>query len=101
LGWADQSQEPEALSSTQQTELVKWCELVDAHYVPAIAIAERRVLSAISDRPYSDEDALIDAVIAWENLFGHCFSDGVDLLGVFDGDRPRTYAPHGDSVRIA
>jgi hypothetical protein len=31
----------------------------------------RRTLSAMSERTFSAEDALIDAVIAWENLVGH------------------------------
>jgi hypothetical protein len=72
LGWSDSAdREIDPLSAEQQAALVEWCQRVGDHYQPSIAIAERRVLSAISERPYSDEDALIDAVIAWENLFGH------------------------------
>jgi hypothetical protein len=55
----------------QQQELVEWIRLVDQNHHQSIDIAVRRILSAISERPFSDEDALIDAVIAWENLFGH------------------------------
>jgi hypothetical protein len=70
--WTGESgQEPGSLQPGRVTELADWCRLVDDHRQPSIAIAERRVLSAIGDRPHSAEDALIDAVIAWENLFGH------------------------------
>jgi hypothetical protein len=70
--WTGEShQEPEGIQHSKQVDLVEWCRLVDAHYQPSVSIAERRVLSAITDRPNSAEDALIDAVIAWENLFGH------------------------------
>jgi hypothetical protein len=72
LGWSESTDRKiDPLSAEQQAALGEWCQRVDDHYEPSIAIAERRVLSAISERPYSDEDALIDAVIAWENLFGH------------------------------
>ncbi len=71
LGWGDKLQEPDPLDPDRQIELAEWCRRVDEHHTPTIAIAERRVISAVTDRPYSDEDALIDAVIAWENLFGH------------------------------
>lgn len=72
LGWSDHTnQEIDPLNAEQQAELVEWCQLVHDRHQPSIAIAERRVLSSISDRPYDQEDALIDAVIAWENLFGH------------------------------
>ncbi|MFZ1155039.1 MAG: hypothetical protein WAN93_09060 [Solirubrobacteraceae bacterium] len=72
VGWTGQPhQEPDALAPAQQEELVQWCNVVDTRQESTIAIAERRVLSAITDRSHSDEDALIDAVIAWENLFGH------------------------------
>jgi hypothetical protein len=72
LGWGDHAnREIDPLNAQQQAELVEWCQLVHDHQQPSIAVAERRILSAISDRPYSEEDALIDAVIVWENLFGH------------------------------
>ncbi len=72
LGWSDHTnREIDPLNPEQQAELVEWCQLVYDHHQPSIAIAERRVMSSISDRPYSEEDALIDAVIVWENLFGH------------------------------
>jgi hypothetical protein len=47
-----------------------WAELVSRHYEPAIDLAVRRTVSAIRERRDA-RDALIDAVIAWENLFGH------------------------------
>jgi hypothetical protein len=48
---------------------VTWMERLDAHDDPAIAVATRRILTAVRERSNA-EDALIDAVIAWESLFG-------------------------------
>jgi hypothetical protein len=60
----------EPLATTDETRLVEWCEIVEERYDNAIAIAVRRTLSAILERADA-EDALTDAVMATENLFGH------------------------------
>jgi hypothetical protein len=39
------------------------------HYHPSLSVAVRRTLSAVRERGDA-EDALIDAVIAWESMFG-------------------------------
>jgi hypothetical protein len=46
-----------------------WANRVDEHFHPSIAVGVRRTLRAIRERR-DPHDALIDAVIAWENLFG-------------------------------
>jgi Apea-like HEPN len=57
------------LTITQQKHLVRWSERVDRYSDPSIGIAMHRILS--SGHGKNVEDSLIDAVIAWENLFGH------------------------------
>ena len=61
---------PPPLTKQQTAELTIWANRVVTCYEPSIDVAVRRTLSAISERPTNSEDALIDAVIAWENLFG-------------------------------
>jgi hypothetical protein len=61
---------PAHLTEEQADGLVAWAERVARFYHPSIAVAMRRTLSAVAERRSSAEDTLIDAVIAWENLFG-------------------------------
>jgi hypothetical protein len=61
---------PPALDEHQLADLGMWAERVAQGYDASIAVAVRRVLSAVSERATRAEDALLDAVIAWENLFG-------------------------------
>jgi hypothetical protein len=49
-------------------EFEAWILRLDAHFDPVIGVAVRRCVKAFGDRPESD-DALIDLVIALENLF--------------------------------
>jgi len=73
IGWADPKSAPSfmptELSEEECEALREWCELIDANWSPAIDIAVRRVLSAAQVRTDAS-DRLVDAVIAWENLFG-------------------------------
>lgn len=50
-------------------DLEKWISRLDAGYNPSIRVAISRVLSAVAERGPGD-DALIDYVIALDNLFG-------------------------------
>jgi hypothetical protein len=50
-------------------DLEKWIARLDAGYNPSIRVAVSRTLSAVAERGPGD-DALIDYVIALENLFG-------------------------------
>ncbi len=61
---------PPPLTQEQTADLTAWANRVAASYDPSIAVAVRRTLSAVNERSRDPEDALIDAVIAWENLFG-------------------------------
>jgi Apea-like HEPN len=61
---------PDPLAEEQANGLVVWADRVARFYHPSIAVAMRRTLSAVAERNSSAEDTLIDAVIAWENLFG-------------------------------
>jgi hypothetical protein len=60
----------EALKPPEADALVSMARRVADHYDHSIEVAVRRTLSAVRERS-DPEDALIDAVIAWENLFGH------------------------------
>ncbi len=57
------------LTGDQETDFTRWSATVAANYDDSIAIAVRRVTSAIRER-WDKADSLIDAVVAWENLFG-------------------------------
>ena len=62
---------PDPMTKDEEVELHAWADRMAKGNDAALAVAMRRTLSAISERTFSAEDALIDAVIAWENLFGH------------------------------
>jgi hypothetical protein len=80
LGWGFSGKYPpgrmfppspgEPLSERQIADLRDWAERIHRGYDPSVQIAVQRTLSAIRERS-DPQDALIDAVIAWENLFGH------------------------------
>jgi hypothetical protein len=59
------------MTKEEAVELHAWADRVGKRNDAALAVATRRTLSAMSERTFSAEDALIDAVIAWENLVGH------------------------------
>jgi Apea-like HEPN len=59
----------DALTGEQEADLARWATAVDGNYDESIAVAVRRVTSAIRER-WDRADSLIDAVVAWENLFG-------------------------------
>lgn len=50
-------------------DVAKWAKIVDSVHSSSVDIAVKRLVSAISHR-FDPGDALIDAVIVWENLFG-------------------------------
>jgi hypothetical protein len=60
----------EVLDTHALGDLESWARRVRDHYHDSIGIAVRRTTSAVMERANAD-DALIDAVTAWENLFGH------------------------------
>ncbi len=60
----------EPLTAEDVEALVSMAHRVADHYDHSIDVAVRRTLSAVRERS-DPEDALIDAVIGWENLFGH------------------------------
>ena len=60
----------EGLTEAEERRLHEWAILLDRHYDPAIEVAARRTISALLERD-APHDALIDAVIALESLFGH------------------------------
>jgi hypothetical protein len=57
------------LDVDQTNRWAEWTALVHANYSSKLDIAVRRTLSAATERA-DPTDGLIDAVIAWENLFG-------------------------------
>ena len=71
--WSDPRQAPSlvpsALTAAERDNWRDWVRDVDAQRVPNIDVAVRRTLMAAAERP-DPTDALVDAVIAWENLVG-------------------------------
>ncbi len=49
-------------------EIAHWVEQVTSHHPRSLRVAMRRILSAASSRT-DPSDALVDAVLAWENIF--------------------------------
>ena len=68
--WFERSVRPTILAPDDQSRLAEWSLLVDELHHPSIDIAIRRALAAVRKRT-NVEDALIDAAIGVENLFGH------------------------------
>jgi len=60
---------PRRLTATAAGELASWTEAVHTHRRSSFDVAIRRVISASVSR-VDQIDALVDLVIAWENLFG-------------------------------
>jgi hypothetical protein len=69
-GWGDRFSWSISLDIDEQARLKDWAERVETNHHPSVDIAIRRALSAVRERG-DHEDALIDAVIAMESLFGH------------------------------
>lgn len=65
------SPEPAApLTESEIDACQRWTNTVASRYDDSINVAVRRLLSAVREQ-LDFEDALIDGVIVWENLFGH------------------------------
>lgn len=58
------------LSTAEEADLISWARMVEQHHHDSINVALDRIRLALLERSDS-VDALIDAVIALENLFGH------------------------------
>lgn len=73
ISWRDPRQRPYfrrvLLTDAQTAEWLRWIELIHEKRPKSIDIAVRRLLMAMNDRT-DPSDALVDSVIAWENLFG-------------------------------
>jgi hypothetical protein len=57
------------LTDAECDEIERWARNLHDHYSDKLDVAARRVIVALSQR-LDPNDRLIDAVIAWENLFG-------------------------------
>lgn len=53
----------------RSSELEEWARIVDRAHAPGVDIAAKRMVSAVAHR-MDRSDALIDAVMVWENLLG-------------------------------
>ena len=60
---------PRRMTATAAEELAAWTKAVHTHRRSSFYIAIRRTISASASR-VDQVDALVDLVIAWENLFG-------------------------------
>jgi hypothetical protein len=73
MGWSDTKSAPGfmpyALRANDSEAIGHFCRQVDQHRPRTIDIAVRRIISAAQARA-EPADRLVDAVIAWENLFG-------------------------------
>ncbi len=83
MSWSDPrrlpSFVPTELSRSQADAWREWIARVDNGRIPSIDIAIRRALLAAAERA-DPTDALVDAVIAWENLVGS--SEGEQTLRI-------------------
>jgi hypothetical protein len=59
----------EALRPTDEEELTRWATIIRDAHQPSLDLAVRRTLSSVASRA-EPADALVDAVIALESLFG-------------------------------
>ena len=73
IGWTDTRSSPgfmpHELTPNDCKEVAAWAQRIEANWTPHVDIAVRRTLSAAHARTDA-ADRLVDAVIAWENLFG-------------------------------
>lgn len=60
---------PTELAVAAEADILRWAREIEAHFAEPISLAVRRTLSA-ADPAREPEDALVDAVIALESLFG-------------------------------
>lgn len=60
---------PEINLGEQIGQIEEWARIVDRSHMPSVDIAARRLVSAVAHR-LDRSDALIDAVMVWENLLG-------------------------------
>lgn len=58
-----------APTAAEVTEFTQWVTRIDAARTAGIAVGIRRTLSSLRERNDA-ADSLVDAVVAWENLFG-------------------------------
>jgi hypothetical protein len=83
MAWSDPrrlpSFVPTELSESRADKWQEWTERVHCGRIPAIDIAIRRTLAAAAERA-DPTDGFVDAVIAWENLFGA--SEGEQTLRI-------------------
>jgi hypothetical protein len=68
LGFPRSGGEP--LTAAEQEDLSRWAYCAEERYHESIEVAAERIILALLERENA-ADALIDAVIALENLFGH------------------------------
>jgi len=73
MGWNDPRRAPglmpASLASHEVDDWARWASLIHKRRRPNIDVAIRRTLAAAAERG-DPTDALVDAVIAWENLVG-------------------------------
>ena len=65
IAWTNRSE----LDDTELSAISEWAQAVERAYDPSVQVAIRRTIAAIHEE-LDYEDSLIDAVVAWENLFG-------------------------------
>jgi hypothetical protein len=58
------------LSESEVIEVERWCQLLDESGLEHVQVGLDRMVSAVAER-ISPADALMDAVITWENLVEH------------------------------
>jgi hypothetical protein len=73
IGWRDARDykgiTPVVLSANEVSSLAEWVARIHTKRTRSIAVGIRRTLSSLRERS-DPADSLVDAVVAWENLFG-------------------------------
>jgi hypothetical protein len=72
IGWLTPSNlrsRSRPLEDADLKEVERWCRLVNETYHEELSFVGRRIVTAIGSR-WTQEDLLVDSVVAWENLVG-------------------------------
>ena len=94
----------DALVDEDLDEISRWSDLIENRYDSSLDLAVRRTLSSIASRP-EPGDALVDAVIALESLFGTgsgeiAFRVSAAVAWLLESDPVRRQARHGEVNKL-
>jgi hypothetical protein len=95
---------PAALTDDDATAVETWLEILEDNYSNQTAMAARRIQSSIVERR-DPGDGLVDAVVAWESLFGSREGEttlrvSASIARLLGNDSPQRLALQEETKRI-